>query len=44
MVALEYVENGQEFDPELLRVWAPLGAKVTLADGGTQSLPLKLTK
>jgi protocatechuate 3,4-dioxygenase beta subunit len=44
VVALDYVENGQEFDPELLRVWAPLGAKVTLADGGTQSLTLKLTR
>ena len=44
VVALEYVENGQELDPELLKVWAPLGAKVTLADGATQSIPLKLTR
>jgi hypothetical protein len=44
VVALEYVENGQELDPELLRAWAPLGARVTLADGATQTVALKLTK
>jgi len=44
VVALEYVENGQELDPEQLKVWAPLAAKVTLADGAAQSMPLKLTR
>ena len=44
VVALEYLESGQEFDPEQLSAWAPLATKVTLAEGGTQSISLKLTR
>ena len=44
VVAVEYLESGQEFDPEQLRVWAPLATKVTLGDGATQSTTLKLTR
>lgn len=44
VVALEYLESGQELDPEQLTAWAPLATKVTLAEGGTQSISLKLTR
>ena len=44
VVALEYVESGQELDPEQLRVWEPLATKVTLGEGGTQTLSLKLAR
>jgi Carboxypeptidase regulatory-like domain len=44
VIALEYLESGQEFDPEQLRVWEPLATKVTLVEGGTQTLSLKLAR
>ena len=44
VVALEYLESGQELDPEQLRVWEPLATKVTLVEGGTQTLSLKLAR
>ena len=44
VVALEYLESGQEFDPEQLSAWAPLATKVTLTEGGTQSISLKLAR
>ena len=44
VVALEYVESGQELDPEQLRVWEPLATKVSLSEGGTQTLALTLAR
>ena len=44
VVALEYVESGQELDPEQLRAWEPLATKVSLSEGGTQTLALTLTR
>ena len=44
VVALEYVESGQELDPEQLRTWEPLATKVTLDEGGTQTMSLKLAR
>ena len=44
VVVLEYLESGQEFDLEQLRVWEPLATKVTLVEGGTQTLSLKLAR
>jgi hypothetical protein len=44
VVAVEYVESGQELDPEQLRLWEPFATKVRLVDGGTQSISLKLTR
>ena len=44
VVAVEYLESGQEFDPEQLRAWEPMATKVSLGDGGPQSLTLKLTR
>ena len=44
VVALEYLESGQEFDPEQLSAWAPLATKVSLSEGGTRSNSLKLTR
>ena len=44
VVALEYLESGQEFDPEQLRAWEPMATKVSLGEGATQSVTLKLTR
>ena len=44
VVAAEYLESGQELDPEQLSAWAPLATKVTLTEGGTQSISLTLTR
>lgn len=44
VVALEYVETGQELDPEQLEKWKTLGTKVMLAEGETKTLLLKLTR
>ena len=44
VVAIEYLESGQEFDPEQLRGWATRAIKVNLAEGSAQSVSLKLTR
>ena len=44
VIAVEYVESGQEFDPEQLRAWEPMATKVSLGEGATQSVSLKLTR
>jgi hypothetical protein len=42
VVALDYVETGEESDPEQLEKWKSLATRVTLADGETKPLALKL--
>jgi hypothetical protein len=42
VVALEYVETGQEFDPEQLATWKALATTVELREGDTKTLSLKL--
>jgi len=42
VVALDYVESGEETDPEQLEKWKSLATRVTLADGESKSLTLKL--
>ena len=44
VVAVEYVENGQEFDPEQLRAWQALATKVTLTEGESKPISLKLAR
>ena len=44
VVALEYVETGQEFDPEQLANWKAPATTVELREGETKSLSLKLTQ
>ena len=44
VLAVEYLETGQELDPEQLRVWEPLATRVTLSEGATQAIALKLTR
>lgn len=44
VVALEYVETGQEFDPEQLATWKALATTVELREGETKTLSLKLTQ
>jgi len=44
VVAVEYLENGQELDPDLLRAWEAVATKVSVAEGATQSVSLKLTR
>ena len=42
VVALEYVETGQEFDPEQLDLWKALAATTNLREGDTKTVSLKL--
>jgi hypothetical protein len=44
VVALEYVETGQEFDPEQLAGWKALATTVELREGDTKTLVLKLAQ
>jgi carboxypeptidase family protein len=44
VIALEYVETGQEFDPEQLGNWKPLATTVELRDGEAKTLSLKLAR
>ena len=41
-MALDYVESGEESDPEQLEKWKALATRVTLADGESKPLILKL--
>jgi len=42
VVALDYVETGEEYDPEQLEKWKSLATRVTLADAESKPLALKL--
>ena len=44
VVAVEYLENGQEFDPEQLRAWQPLATKVALGEGESKTISLRLAR
>jgi len=44
VVALEYVETGQEFDPEQLANWKALATMVQLREGETQTGSLKMQR
>ena len=44
VVALEYLETGQEFDPEQLANWKALATTVALRDGEVKTLSLKLAQ
>ena len=43
VVALDYLEPGEESDPDQLDQWKTRGTSVTLANAETKSLTLKLT-
>ena len=42
VVALDYMEMGEESDPEQLEKWKSLATRVTLADAESKPLALKL--
>jgi len=42
-IAVEYLEPGDERDPELLAGWRPHGTALTLSEGETRTLDLKLS-
>jgi hypothetical protein len=42
VVALDYVETGEESDPEQLEKWKGLATRVALSEGETKSLNLRL--
>jgi len=44
LVALEYVETGQEFDPEQLAGWKALATTIALREGEAKTVSLKLTQ
>ena len=44
VVALEYVETGQETDPERLASWSATGAKVTLGEGEAKAVTLTIVR
>jgi len=44
VVALEYVETGQEFDPEQLANWKALATTVELGEGEAKAVSLKLRR
>ncbi len=44
LIALEYLEPGEETDPEQLEKWKASAARVTLADGEPKVLTLKLSQ
>jgi hypothetical protein len=44
VIALEYVETGQEFDPEQLANWKALATTIELREGETKTLSLKLVR
>ena len=43
-IAVEYLEPGEEHDPDLLEAWRRRGTPFTLSDGETHALDLKLSK
>lgn len=44
VVAVEYLESGQELDPDQLRVWESVATRISLGEGRTESMSLKLTR
>jgi len=44
LVALDYLEAGQEQDPEQLEKWRTLATRVSLGDGESKSVALKLLR
>jgi hypothetical protein len=44
VVALDYLESGEENDPEQLEKWKGSATRVTIADGEQKTLTLKLTQ
>jgi hypothetical protein len=44
LIALDYLETGEEGDPEQLEKWKGNAARVTLADGEPKSVTLKLNQ
>ena len=44
VVALEYVETGQEFDPEQLATWKALATTVEVREGEAKALALRLAQ
>jgi hypothetical protein len=44
VVAVEYLEPGEEGDPELLERLRPSGTAVTVTEGGSKSVTLKLSR
>jgi hypothetical protein len=44
VIALDYLEQGEEGDPEQLEKWKGNATRVTLADGEPKSLTLKLNQ
>lgn len=42
-IAVEYLEPGEERDPDLLQQWRPRGTSFTLSEGETHALDLKLS-
>jgi hypothetical protein len=44
LVAVEYLEPGEEGDPEVLERLRPSGTAVTVTDGGSKSVTLKLSR
>jgi hypothetical protein len=42
IVALDYLEPGEESDPEQLEKWKTIGTRITVADGNAKVLTLKL--
>lgn len=44
VIALEYVETGQEFDPEQLERWKTQGTRVTLREGESKDVTLTLSR
>jgi hypothetical protein len=44
LIALDYLETGEEGDPEQLEKWKANATRVTLADGEPKSLTLKLNQ
>jgi 5-hydroxyisourate hydrolase-like protein (transthyretin family) len=42
-IAVEYLEPGEERDPDLLEKWRRIGTRVTLSEGKSETLNLKLS-
>jgi hypothetical protein len=43
-IALDYLEDGEEQDPDLLKEWARIATRFTLADGEQRALDLRVVQ
>lgn len=43
-IALDYLEEGEEHDPDLLKEWARVATTFTLGDGESRTIDLKVTQ